>query len=149
MKATVLAEGDERVFALVFDTGDKVVAELVAFATQHSLRASRLSAIGGFSDVTVGFFDWESKDYRRIPIDGQVELIALLGDITLADDRPKVHAHVVVGLPDGTTRGGHLLEATVRPTLEVVLEESPAHLRRVHDPTTGLPLIQVSDQRHP
>jgi predicted DNA-binding protein with PD1-like motif len=61
--------------------------------------------------------------------------------VALADGEPKIHAHVVVGRRDGTALGGHLLDARVRPTLEVVLVETPATLRRTIDKTTGLPLL--------
>jgi predicted DNA-binding protein with PD1-like motif len=54
-----------------------------------------------------------------------------------------LHAHVVVGKADGTAHGGHLLAAVVRPTLEVILVESPRHLQRRHDAETGLALIRV------
>jgi len=70
-------------------------------------------------------------------------VLSLLGDIALADGKPKLHAHVVLGKRDGSAHGGHLLEAHVRPTLEVILTESPSHLERVHDPETGLPLIRI------
>ncbi|HEX2830591.1 MAG TPA: PPC domain-containing DNA-binding protein [Burkholderiales bacterium] len=139
----LLDQSTERTFALVFDTGDEAVSTLTRFARDQNLSAARFTAIGAFSDVVLGYFDWAKKDYERIPVAEQVEVIALLGDIALKGTEPQVHAHVVVGLRDGTTRGGHLLEAHVRPTLEVMLTEAPAHLRRVHDAETGLALIRV------
>jgi len=141
MHAQLINEAPERTFALVLDCGDEAVAELERFAAAEGLGASRLTAIGAFERVTLGYFDWERKDYLRIPVDEQVEVLSLVGDIALLDGRPKLHAHVVLGLRDGSTRGGHLLSADVRPTLEVVLTDSPAHLRRVYDPASGLALI--------
>ena len=141
MKSKVLHENGERTYALVFDKGDEVVAELQTFARRHGVTAAHFTAIGAFSDVTLGYFAWERKDYVRIPIREQVEALALAGDVAVEDAEPKVHAHVVVGTRSGEARGGHLLEARVRPTLEVVLVESPAHLRKRHDPETGLALI--------
>ena len=91
----------------------------------------------------MGYFDWEKKDYKRIPLPEQVEVLALVGDIALDQGKPKVHAHVVVGKADGTAHGGHLLEARVRPTLEVVLVESPQHLQRQNDPESGLALLRL------
>ena len=95
--------------------------------------------------MTLGYFDWEKKDYQpRSRVREQVEVLSLVGDVALDEGgKPKVHAHVVVGRSDGTTRGGHLLEGHVRPTLEVMLVESPAHLRRRHDPESGLALIRL------
>jgi hypothetical protein len=68
-------------------------------------------------------------------------VLSLVGDVAVGDDGPKVHAHVVLGRADGSAHGGHLLEARVWPTLELVLIESPAHLRRRMDPASGLALI--------
>jgi uncharacterized protein len=93
--------------------------------------------------VTLGFFERDRKDYKRIMIDEQVKVLSLIGDIALEDDEPKVHAHVVVGKSDGSAHGGHLLEARVWPTLEVILVESPQHLRRKMDQETGLALIRL------
>ena len=143
MKARLLRSEGQQTFALVFQTGDEVMQGLLAFAKQHDLAASHFSGIGAFSDVTLGYFDWERKDYIRIPVAEQVEVLSLAGDVTLGEDGPKVHAHVVVGKFDGTAHGGHLLEAHVRPTLEVTLIEAPAHLRRTLDPASGLPLIDL------
>jgi predicted DNA-binding protein with PD1-like motif len=133
----------EKTFALVFDTGDEVVAGLLDFARQHHLASSHFTALGAFSDLVMGYFDWEKKEYKRIPLPEQVEVLALVGDIALDRGEPKVHAHVVVGKADGTAHGGHLLEAHVRPTLEVVLVESPQHLQRQSDPESGLALIRL------
>jgi predicted DNA-binding protein with PD1-like motif len=99
--------------------------------------------MGALSDAVLGYFDWQQKDYKRIPIDEQVEVLNLTGNIALADGEPKLHPHIVLGKADGTACGGHLLEAHVRPTLEVIITESPAHLQRRSDPETGLALIRL------
>lgn len=145
MKARLLSEAGERSFALVFDTDDEVMAGLLRFARRERLTAARFTGIGAFRRATLGYFDWERKDYRKIPIEEQVEVLTLAGDVAREDGEPRVHAHVVVGKADGTAHGGHLLEARVRPTLEVMLVESPAHLARTYDPTTGLALIRLGE----
>ncbi|MGH7696413.1 MAG: PPC domain-containing DNA-binding protein, partial [Gemmatimonadaceae bacterium] len=70
-------------------------------------------------------------------------VLSLVGDIALSDGKPSVHAHVTLGKADGSAHGGHLLSAHVRPTLEVVLAESPRHLRRTPNAESGLPLIDL------
>jgi predicted DNA-binding protein with PD1-like motif len=145
MQAKVLNEAPERTIALILDRGDEVMSTLQRFAKEHSLTASRVSAIGAFESATLGYFNWDSKEYERISIDEQVEVLSLVGDIALDGDEPKVHAHVVLGLRNGQAMGGHLLEARVRPTLELMLVESPAHLRRVCDPVSGIPLIRIDE----
>jgi uncharacterized protein len=67
----------------------------------------------------------------------------LIGDVAEGQDGPSVHIHVVLGLPDGTTRGGHLLEGRVFPTLEVIIHEAPAELRKVMNPDIGIALIDL------
>jgi len=141
MKSTLLDTTGPRTWVLIFDKGDEPVAGLTAFAKAQKLGAAHFTAIGAFSDVTLGYFDRAKRDYKKIPLHEQVEVLSLLGDIALDKGEPKVHAHVVVGRADGEARGGHLLEAHVWPTLEVVLVESPRHLRKRHDPETGLALI--------
>jgi predicted DNA-binding protein with PD1-like motif len=143
MQAKVLNEQPERTIAIVFDTGDEVIDGLQRFAAEQGLDASRFTAIGAFEDAELGYFDPEARAYSRIPVDEQVEVLALVGDIALDGEEPKVHAHVVLGRRDGSTCGGHLLSAHVRPTLEVMLTESPAYLKREHDPATGLALIRI------
>src|SRR5919201_176038 len=135
MQSALLSEhGGLRTFVLVLSTGDEAMAALTSFASEQRLRATHFSAIGAFSRLVVAYFDWETKQYRNIPIAEQVEALSVVGDITLEDGKRKVHAHVVVGKADATAHGGHLVEGLVRPTLEVVLTETPAHLRRRFDP---------------
>jgi len=98
MRSKVLNEGPERTFAVVFDSGDEVASGLARFAREQNLDASRFTAIGAFESVILGYFDWEKKDYERIPVNEQVEVLALIGDVALDGGKPEVHAHVVIGL---------------------------------------------------
>jgi predicted DNA-binding protein with PD1-like motif len=142
MKASLLHEHEGlRTFALVLATGDEAMASLEAFATERQLKATQFTAIGAFARVVVAYFDWTSKEYQHIPIDEQVEVLSLVGDISVENGKPKIHAHVVVGKADASAHGGHLIEGHVRPTLEIVLTETPGHLQRRHDRASGLNLI--------
>jgi predicted DNA-binding protein with PD1-like motif len=141
MKSTVLESTGARTWALIFEKGDEPVTGLTEFAKAQKLGGAHFTAIGAFSEVTLGYFDRATRGYKKIPLREQVEVLSLIGDVALDKNEPKVHAHVVVGRADGEARGGHLLDARVWPTLEVVLTESPRHLRKRHDPETGLALI--------
>ena len=72
----------------------------------------------------------------------QVEVASLISDVAEAPLGPALHLHLVVGKRDGSAVAGHLGEAHVRPTLEVIVTESPTHLRKVEDPESGLALIR-------
>ena len=147
MKATFLYGDDQKTYALIFDKGDEVVKELTAFAKQHGVAAAHFTAIGAFSEVTLGYFDRARKDYTKIPMREQVEVLSLVGDVARQDGEPKLHAHVVVGKADGTAHGGHLLDARVWPTLELILTESPRALARRSDRESGLALIDLDATR--
>ena len=130
-------------YAVVFETGDELASGLNRFAAEHDLAGSSFKAIGAFSEVKLAWFDWENKKYRHsVELQEQVELVSLIGDVALKDGKPQVHAHVVVARSDGSAHGGHLLEARVRPTCEVILTENPQHLQKQIDSDSGLPLIR-------
>jgi predicted DNA-binding protein with PD1-like motif len=132
-----------KTFVIVFETGDELAKGLSAFATEQKLSAASFKAVGALSSVRLGWFSWESKKYEpSVTLDEQLELLSLIGDVALKDGKPVVHAHAVVGKKDGTAHGGHLLEAHIRPTCEVVLTESPVQLQKCVDPESGLALIK-------
>jgi uncharacterized protein len=137
MKAKVVEDADVVTYVVVCDPGDEAVSALAQFARSERLEAAQITAVGAFEHATVGWFDRAARDYRRIRVDQQCEVLSLLGDVAEGQDGPIVHMHVVLGLSDGTTRGGHLLEGRVFPTLEVVVTETPAQLRKVMRPDIG------------
>ena len=143
MKARVIEDADEVTYVVVCDPGDEAVAALAQFARAERLEASQITAVGAFERATVGWFDRAAKQYRRIPVGEQCEVLSLIGDVAEGQDGPSLHVHVVLGLSDGTTRGGHLLEGWVFPTLEVVLTETPAELRKVMRPDLGIAVIDL------
>ncbi len=141
----VFEEAGERTFVLVLAAGEEAFAAISDFAARESLSAASLTAIGAFERATLGWFDLANKTYKPIHIESQCEGLSLLGDIAVADDgKPSLHMHAVMGLSDGTTRGGHFLKGIVRPTLEVTINETPARLRRRQRPELGLALIDLS-----
>jgi predicted DNA-binding protein with PD1-like motif len=136
-----------RAFLVVFRTGDEAAAGLLDFARRHDVEAARLSGVGGFSRVKLGYFDCEKKAYVPIDVSEQVEVVSLIGNLTMYDGAPRLHAHVMVTRSDGTARGGHLLQGRVRPTLEITVEELPIRVSRSLDAASGLPLIDVGASR--
>lgn len=142
MQAKLINDGKERTFALVFERGDEVMSGLQVFVVDYNVHAARFSAIGAFERAKLGWFDWDRKCYEPIDVQEQVEVLSLIGDVAMDGAKPRVHAHAVLGRRGGATVGGHVMEAIVRPTLEVLLIDSPGHLRRVFDPESGIALIR-------
>jgi uncharacterized protein len=135
----------EGVYVLVLDDGEEAFAAISNFARNNDIEAASLTAIGAFERATVGWFDLQKKTYRKIHVTEQCEVLSLIGDIAMGDDgKPSLHAHCLLGLSDGNVRGGHFLQGHVRPTLEIVVTELPAHLRRRKRPELGIALIDLA-----
>jgi len=143
MESRCVNEGPEKTFVLVLDEDDEPMETLRGFAKTEKITAGRFTAIGAFREVVVGYYEMERRQYKKISFEEQMEVLSMMGDIAFKSDGPVVHAHVVLGRSDGTVRGGHLIEAYVRPTLEIMLVESPDYLQRTMDERSGLPLIAL------
>ena len=145
MKHKLLVEdAGERSFILVLDEGEEAFGAIRDFAEENGIDAASITAIGAFRAARIAFFEFDTKTYTPIPVDVQSEVLSMIGDIAVDDEgKASLHLHVVLGLSDGTTRGGHFLEGHVRPTLEVMLRETPARLRRRKRPDLGIALIDL------
>jgi len=142
-------DGSTKIHVVVLDTGEEAFSTLTRYAAEANISAASLTAIGAFEKATVGWFDFEKKTYKKIEVNQQCEVLSAIGDIATGDDgNASLHIHIVLGLSDGSTRGGHLLTGTVRPTLEVVVTETPLHLRRRKKADLGIALIELdADKR--
>jgi predicted DNA-binding protein with PD1-like motif len=144
MKSRLVSGHTNLVHVVILDSGEEAFAALTKFANDEKLSAASLTAIGAFERATVGWFDLASKSYRKIEVNEQCEVLSAIGDVALGDDgKASLHVHVVLGLSDGSTRGGHFLSGIVRPTLEVMLTEAPAKLRRKKRPELGIALVAL------
>ena len=145
MQVQLLNPGEStKQYAVIFYQGDEVFSGLLEFAEKYHVTSAHFTAIGALNGATLGWFDPQRKMYKKIPIQGQHEVIGMIGDIALYEGKPVVHTHMVVGGPDGTTRAGHVLEAYVSPTLEVMVTVNPAPMQKRLDPETDLTLIDPS-----
>jgi predicted DNA-binding protein with PD1-like motif len=144
MKAKSMAIGSERTFVLVLDAGEDAFKAITEFANKERIDGASVSAIGAFSGAKVGWFDLQARTYRPIGVGQQCEVLSLMGDLAQGDDgRASLHLHAVLGLSDGSVRGGHFLSGVVQPTLEVTIRETVAHLRRKKRRDLGIALIDV------
>jgi predicted DNA-binding protein with PD1-like motif len=145
MKTKTLHDADgKRTFAVILATGDEAMSCLQRFAQEQQLGGAQITAIGALERATLAYFDWEKKEYQPIEVNDQVEAASLLGDIAIGPDgKPSVHAHAVLAKRSGAAVAGHLQKAFVRPTLEIIVTESPKHLCKKKDAETGLALISV------
>jgi predicted DNA-binding protein with PD1-like motif len=145
MQVQLLNPGEStKQYAVIFYEGDEAFSGLLEFAEKYHVTSAHFTAIGAVNGATVAWFDPQRKMYKKIPIQGQHEVIGMSGDIALYKGKPVVHTHLIVGSPDGTTHGGHLLDANVSPTLEVMMTVDPVMMQKRLDPATDLTLIDPS-----
>jgi predicted DNA-binding protein with PD1-like motif len=142
MQVQLLNHGEPtKQYAVIFYQGDEAFSGLLEFAQKYHVTSAHFTAIGAVNGATLGWFDPQRKMYKKIPINGQHEVIGMSGDIALYKGKPIVHTHMVVGTSDGTTRAGHVLAAYVSPTLEVMVTVDPVAMQKRFDPETDLTLI--------
>ena len=145
MNYTKIVDGPTKTYVLVFDVGDEVVAEISAFAKRESVTAARLTGIGAFSHATLAALNHDTKKYEAFPVNQQVELLSLVGDIALRDGAPLLHAHAVVGHRDGSVAGGHLIMGRVWPTLELFVDVYPYQLQKVLEADVGIATMDLKE----
>jgi uncharacterized protein len=144
MKSRSMTVGAERVFVLILDQGEDAFKAVAEFADKEGISGASVTAIGAFERAKVGWFDLAAKSYRPIAIDEQSEVLSLIGDVAVGDDgKASLHLHAVLGLKDGSVRGGHFMSGVVRPTLEVTIRETAADLRRKKRSDLGIALISI------
>jgi uncharacterized protein len=147
MQVQLLSQGEPtKQYAVIFYQGDEAFSGLLEFAEKYQVTSAHFTAIGALNGATLGWFDPQRKMYKKIPINGQHEVIGMSGDIALYQGQPAVHTHMVVGNSDGTTRGGHVLDAYVSPTLEVMVTVDPVTMQKRFDPATDLTLIDPASK---
>lgn len=142
MKVKLISNGEgPKQYAVIFSAGDEAYSGLLDFAEKYRVTSGHFTAIGALRSVVLGWFDPQKKMYRENPIDEQVEVATMTGDFALYQNKPSLHTHIVVGRPDGTAHGGHVIEAIVFPTLEVFVTVDPVPLQKKQDSSTDLTLI--------
>jgi len=135
--------GGLQTYAIALHRDDEVATALLDFARSHNVTSGHFTAVGALREVRIAWYDLPNKEYKIIDVPGQVEALSLVGDVGIANGSPVVHCHLVVGLHDGTTRGGHLVHALASPTLEVTFSVEPTVLRRSFDEYSGLTLMDL------
>jgi len=134
----------ENSLVLVFDRGDEIAATLTSFAREQAIQSASFTAIGACEHAVIAYWNRETKEYEKIDVGEQVEVVSLTGNLARGEnDEPRLHAHVALGKRDGTLIGGHFVSAIVYPTLELFLTKSSVVLHRRRDPETGLQLLAL------
>lgn len=121
LKVKLLSEnGRSKTYILIFSKGDEVVAGLAEFAQKNHIKSGYYSGIGDALSAKAGWFDYNRKKFKVIPID-TAEVSSFTGNIAWYKGKPVAHTHMSAALKDGSVKGGHLLELLSGPTMEIIL----------------------------
>jgi len=125
------------------ETGDDVLKSLAEVAARYGVSGGWFNGIGSASDVELGYYDLERRDYDRVRIERDVEIASASGSLGLVEGKPFVHLHAVVSDRQCVPRAGHLFRAVAAATVEFVLLLAEAPIERTRDEATGLNLWRV------
>ncbi|MEO3405030.1 PPC domain-containing DNA-binding protein [Mucilaginibacter sp. CAU 1740] len=139
--------GTTKTYALIFAAGDEVLSGLKEFAVKYKVKSAHFTGIGDAKTSRYGWYDQSRKMFKVSRIDEFAEITSLIGDIALKAGTPVVHAHINLATADGIVHGGHLLEAFVSPTLEVIVTVEPESLYKRLEPEFGIMVIDTKLQQ--
>jgi len=119
--------------------GSDLLDEMTAIVRREKITLGRIHAIGATTHARVAYYDQAAKVYNPLDFPGGMEIVGLHGNVSLRDGEPFVHAHILLGDPQGKIFGGHLLQGTKLFACELFIDEldGPA-LERAQDSRTGL-----------
>jgi predicted DNA-binding protein with PD1-like motif len=137
-------QGDRLQFR--FLSGEVFPGPLLDFLGRERIGYAALTGLGAVRGVTVSYWNAESQQYQQHEIEEQMEVVSLVGNVTLRDDAPFIHAHVSLGRRDLSVIGGHVNQLVVHPTLEVWLRPEATPVRRELDDSCGLYVMQLPEQ---
>jgi hypothetical protein len=120
--------------------GDDLLPALEKLCGELDIRLGEIRAIGAVSRARFGYYHQAQQKYEFLELSRPLEIVSLLGNISLKDGRPFVHGHIVLADEKGGAFGGHLAEGTVIFACEVAIQEylSGEPLVRQFDEDSGL-----------
>jgi len=130
-------------WVIVLRKDEKIIEKLTEFIKTENIRSGYFNAIGAVSSVELAHYNLEKKSYSSKLINRPLEIVSLMGNFTVKGEEIIVHAHIVVGTNQMELYGGHLKEATVAATLEVIFNEFKEVINKEYDKDTGLNLMEL------
>ena len=130
-----------RTYIFRLNKGDDLLEELQEFCRDNQIKCGIIKGIGTVECVTLGFYDQKKKKYNKVKHERGFEILSLLGNISLMEEKPMVHVHVALCDAQGTGVGGHLMGGSTVFACEIYVQELVgAPKRRKADRATGIPI---------
>ena len=132
----------EHVCVVRLDPGEEILEQVKAVSLREGIRLATVQGLGAVNEITVGVFDTASKEYHANHFHGSYEIVSLTGTISTLDGAYYCHLHMSAGDDRGHVVGGHLNEARVSATAELVITILPGTVDRAFSPEIGLNLLR-------
>ena len=126
------------------DRGEEVLTQLKAIALKEEIKLASVRALGATDDFTVGVFKVDEKKYYANHFTGDFEIVSLTGTISTMNGEYYAHLHMSAGDEQGRVFGGHLNEAIISATCEMVIEVIDGQVDRIRDESVGLNLFHFN-----
>ena len=134
--------GDRELVARLKRDSD-LIESITQLAGEEAIYTASFTGIGALKRARLGYYDQGTHEYREISINSPHEIASCIGNVSLKNGQPFVHAHVVLADEGGNTRAGHLLEGIVFAAEVHLRALEGARLERAYDEATGLSLWEV------
>jgi len=139
----VQSQREEGRFQLRFMDRERVLGSLLEWLARENIGYASLTGLGAVGAATISYWNAQTQQYETHELDEQMEVVSLIGNATLRDGQPFVHAHVALGKNDLSVVGGHVNDLSVHPTLEISLVPGPRPVHRALDESCGLYVMQL------
>jgi predicted DNA-binding protein with PD1-like motif len=122
-------------------TGSDLVEEIERYCAEQSILAAWVTVIGAVRRARYAYYEQVAHEYLEMGSETHHEITGFVGNVSLRDDKPFLHAHASFADATGATVGGHLLRGIEVFAAEVTIREmADVSLVRLHDEETGLAL---------
>lgn len=125
--------------------GELVNKSLKKFCQKESIKNGAIWAIGSVDDPILAHYQVDTKKYSEKKFKGVFEVAPLTGNVGLYEEQPLIHNHILVSDESMQAFAGHLVEAKVSATLEVILIKFDSKLTKSNDQETGLKLYDLEE----
>ena len=131
----------DNLYVIRLDLGEKIRETLNLFLEQEKIQAGFLYGLGAVCQAEIAHYPLSEKRYNKKNYEGEFEVMNITGNVAMVDDKPFLHLHITLGDRNYNAFGGHLVEGTVAPTLELFLTALPGKITRKEDEEVGLKLL--------
>lgn len=129
-------------YVVRMDKGEEIVSTLTDLVKKENIRLGRVSGIGAVNRAVIGLFELDKKEYHKKEFKGDFEVLSLSGNISEMDEKEYLHFHITFGDKDFNVYGGHLNEAVISATGEIIIDVIDGRLDRQFDEDLGLNILK-------